>query len=360
MSPKPSLKMSLKADLRPALLGRLRMAQWLEMPEKEFAREVEDIEKDPLFQRLYFGSAEAPGVIRRQGWSQGRLSSSFYEINERVAAGGERVRVEEALGEKAALLPKIRKMGREAFERYFLRGEEPVTLEEISRRTGVSLDEVRAIHDLLLELGAQEEFFLPSREPGMARAYTCLARLSLSEGEPEFEFFSAHWARGLYRIRYETLEDWKRDGKLAADERRRLPKLLKRLETINLRQSTLFRILESVTKLQAAYLSSRDDREQRPISLRQLAGRLSLAPSTVSRALSGRSVQLPWGKETPLITLLPGRRRVLRRVMAEWLEEGAKATDAQLRDRLRSERGIKVSRRTVNAVRNELSRGPSR
>src|ERR1019366_536223 len=110
MSPKQSLRTGLKLDQRPALLGRLRMADWIEMPEREFAKEVETIEKDPLFKRLFFGSDNAPGVIRRQRWPRGHLTGSFYEINDQVTAGGERVRVEETLGEKASLLPKIRKI----------------------------------------------------------------------------------------------------------------------------------------------------------------------------------------------------------------------------------------------------------
>ncbi|MBI3553383.1 MAG: hypothetical protein HY077_12885 [Elusimicrobia bacterium] len=354
MAGKPSLKASLKLEQRPALLGRLRMADWIEMPEREFAKEVEQIEKDPLFQKLFFGDPANPGIIRRQRWPQGRFAGSFYEINEAVTAGGERVKVEEVLGERSILLPKIRKMGREAFEKYFLHGDEPLTLAEIAKRTGVSLADVRAIHDMLLELGAQAEFSLPGRDPSLARSYSCLARLSVVEGKPEFEFYSAHWARGLYQVRYDLLEQWKDRGRLEGPERRKLTKLLKRIETINLRQSTVFRIVESVAALQGDFLAKNEDTSLRPISLRQLAHRLDLAPSTVSRAASGRSVLLPWGKEVPLIALLPGRRRVLREILAEWLETAADETDAALADRLRSERGIKVSRRTVNAVRNEL------
>src|SRR5262249_19697870 len=158
------------------------------------------------------------------------------------------------------------------------------------------------------------------------------ARLTCAEGEPEFEFFSAHWARGLYRIRYDLLERWKDEGRLGGAERRRLPRLLKRLETVNLRQSTVFRILESLTRLQGPYLKSQDDRAQSPVSLRQLARRLELAPSTVSRALSGRSVLLPWGKEVPLITLLPGRRRLLRRILGDWLGGEASRGEASSTD----------------------------
>lgn len=356
MQPHSGLRMTMKTQQRLALFGRLRMADWIEMPEKEFAREIEKVEKDPLFQKLYFGSGEAQGAIRRQRWPGGRLSGSFYEVNERISAGRERVPVEERLGEKSGLTAKIRKMGQEAFEKYFLHAEEPLSLAEIAARTGLSLDDVRAINDFLLEMGAREEFAGPGREPALVRAYTCLARLSLDETVPGFEFFSPHWARGLYQIRYDILERWKEEGRLEADDRRRLPHLLKRLETLNLRQSTLFRILESLSKLQTEYLRTRREENKRPISLRQLAQRLDLAPSTVSRALTGRSVQLPWGKEVPLITLVPGRRRVLREIMGLWLETGARATDASLVERLKSEYGIRVSRRTVNAVRNELGK----
>lgn len=351
------LHTGLRTDQRMALFGRLRMAEWIEMSEPEFSAEIAKLEKDPLFRKLCAGAGPGQNAVRRQRWPKGELSSGFYEFNEGVLAGGERVRVEEILGEKALLLPKIRKMGRAAFEKYFLYGEEPVTLEEIATRTGLSLADVQGINEILLEIGSEAEFSRPGREPGV-RAYACLARLNVEPGEeaPSFEFFSPYWARGLYHIRYDLIERWKDGTVFDGAELRRLPHLLKRMETINLRQNTVFRILEALTGLQTGYLKSQKEDLKRPISLRQLAHRLDLAPSTVSRALSGRSVLLPWGKEVPLIMLLPGRRRVLRQVLGQWLEADGSQTDARLAVRLNEEYGIKVSRRTVNAVRNELGK----
>lgn len=347
--------MELRTDQRMALLGRLRMAEWIEMPEGEFAREIEKIEKDPLFKKLYFGTPEAPGIIRRQRWPRSAFSGGFYEVNEQIMAGGQRVAVEELLGENAKLLPKIRKMGREAFERYFLYAEEALPLEKIAERTGMSLEEIEAVNDLLVEIGAQAEFAGPQPEPAAGGAYTCLARITIADSEPSFEFFSPYWARGLYRIRYDLLEDWKHGGNLDGSELKKLPHMLKRLETINLRQNTLFRILESLSQLQAEYLRTHRDDLLRPISLRNLAYRLDLAPSTVSRAIACRSAGMPWGKDQPLISLLPGRRKVLREVLSRWLEESSAATDSRLAQRLKEEYGIRISRRTVNAVRHELS-----
>ncbi|MBI4348635.1 MAG: hypothetical protein HY553_17485 [Elusimicrobia bacterium] len=353
MPPGPQQRLGLQTSQRLALLGRLRMAEWIQMPEREFARQVEDIEKDPLFRKLFF--SEGSGVIRRQRWPGGRYGGSLYELQEGLVASGERVKVEEALGDKAELLPLIRKMGRENFERYFLYCEEGVPLEEIAKRTDLPVEAVRQIHDLLLEIGAQAEFFLPARDPGMARSYSCLARLSIEGDEASYEFFQPYWARGLYQVRYDLLEDWKRSGKLEANDRRRLRHLLKRIEIVNLRQNTLFRILESLTRLQTEFLGSRRDDRKRPISLRMLARRLQLAPSNVSRAVAGRSVRMPWGQEVPLITLMPGRRNVVREVLARWLAEpGPRPTDSEIASRLRREYGIQVSRRTVNAARHEV------
>ena len=128
MKNKTNLSMGLKTEQRLALFGRLRMAEWIEMPESEFAREIAGVEKDPLFKKLYFGASGGPGIVRRQRWPRAGFSGSFYESNEALLVGGERVRVEELLGENSAVMPKIRKMGRAAFERYFLYAEEALPL----------------------------------------------------------------------------------------------------------------------------------------------------------------------------------------------------------------------------------------
>src|ERR1039458_4784911 len=84
---KQSQKLALRNSQRLTVMGRLRMADWIQMPEREFAHEVEKLEKDPLFQKLYFGDGRIPGAVRRQRWPGGKLAGSFYEIDERTAAG---------------------------------------------------------------------------------------------------------------------------------------------------------------------------------------------------------------------------------------------------------------------------------
>lgn len=345
-------RLELKQDQRLALFGRMRMAEWIEMPERDFAREIERLEKDELFRKLAFGAGMRRGAIRRQRWPRARFAG-VGELNEAITAGGERVKVEERVGERRDIVEKIEKLGSESFERYFLYAEEALPLPEIAKRTGLSLDDVEAINDFLVEIGAEAEFSsLPKAPQG---GCYCVARLSVEGGEPAFEFFSPHWARGLYQIRYDLIEEMKTGRELNGGELKRLPGLLKRLETVNLRQSTMFRILETLSKVQVGFLESKREDLKKPISLRMLARRLDLAPSTVSRALAERSVRLPWDKEIPMIELLPGRRRQLRLILGRWLQEDASPTDAALAGRLKSEYGIAISRRTVNAVRHELA-----
>ncbi|MBI5247628.1 MAG: hypothetical protein HY923_10635 [Elusimicrobia bacterium] len=353
---KQSQKLSLAHSQRLTVMGRMRMADWIEMPEREFAQEIAKLEKDPLFQKLYFGDGRIPGALRRQRWPGGKLEGSFYEIDERTAAGaGERVGVEEFAAKRGPALAAIKRMGQADFERYFLHGEDALTLEEIGRRTKLKPEEVRSIHELVVELGARAEFegktAVPSAAPG--RQAACLAKISFDGDAAKFEFYAPYWARGLYQIRHDLLDRWK-DGGLTPEERKHLPGLLKRLETVNLRQSTLFRLLEMVAQLQSDFLKSELPVDIRPISLRQLARRLDLSPSTVSRAFAHRSIQLPSHKELALISFVPGRRSVLRSLLAGWLGENLAVTDAALTERLKAEKGISISRRTVNAVRHEL------
>lgn len=347
--------LGVRAEQRLAVLGRLRMADWIEMPEREFAREIERVEKDPLFCKLYHGSPGLPSAIRRRRWPGGKLAAGFYEVDESRVSAGERVDVEGSLDARRGVMPLIRKMGRQAFERYFLHADEAVPLGEIARRTGLSEADIRKVHELLLEIGAQSEFAGAPKAAATTRGTTCLARLTLEEGKPGFEFVAPYWARGLYQVRYDDLESWKTSGGLDGPERRRLRHLLKRLETLNLRQSTIFRIMEAMSVIQSDFLRSRKEEDLRPVSLRLLARRLQLSPSTVSRALAHRTMRLPWGPEVPMISMVPGQRHVLKDVLRLWLAADPASTDAALARRLKLERGIDVSRRTVNAVRHALS-----
>lgn len=362
MSDRPELRVDQKIQNWQLLQGRLTAAKWLSLSEPEVVKEIAEVENDPLFKDLMYGANELPPLMHRRRWPASGLSGGFYELNEQViGGGGGGGDVSDILERRADLIVLIRRIGVEAFERCFLYGEEGKSLETTCRELGLPVAEGRRILDLVLEVGARSEFFRPSAEPGQAGIrYHCIAAIDQDRRDPEhlsFRFMSPHWARGRYVVLYDKLEEWKKRRNLSAEDKRGLRKLLKHVELINMRQDTLFQILSRVTTEQSAYLRSRDGTRLRPLSLRELARRIGVAPSTVSRAAANRSVVLPWGEEAPLKGLLTGQRYVLLSILADWVEKGRVkrgVTDEELMARLAKEAGITVSRRTVNEVRRKV------
>ncbi|MFH1723883.1 MAG: hypothetical protein ABII00_04590 [Elusimicrobiota bacterium] len=361
MPQKPTLAMELKVQNFQLLQGRLTAAKWLSMSEPEVVKEIGELEADPLFREIMYGWTQQGPILRRSRWPASALHSGFYELKEEIAAGGDTGAIHDILDARTDLVRLIQRVGVEAFERYFLYGEEGKSLPEVCRIAGISEEEGQRILDLVLAVGARSEFYRPGLVPETSGIrYHCIASIQQDPRDPEnlfFRFLSPHWARGRYVVLYDKLEDWKKRRSLSVEERRRLRQLLKRVELLNMRQDTLFRILSRVTTEQSSYLRSRERSRMRPLSLRELARRISVAPSTVSRAVSNRSVLMPWGEEVPLKLLLTGQRVVILAILAEWRDQGRLGkgvTDEELTRRLAHESGITVSRRSVNECRRKL------
>jgi hypothetical protein len=359
---KPSLQLQQKVQNWQLLQGRLTAAKWISLSEPEVVREITDLESEPLFQQMAYGAREQKPVLRRRRWPASSIHSGFYELKEWGLSGGDSADVQALIEKHKGLVALIRRIGIRDFERYFLYGEEGTALTEVCSAVGVTEDEGRRIMDLVLQVGARSEFFRPGRA-ALAHGirYNCIAAIEQDVREGEnlyFRFLTPHWARGRYTVDYERLEEWKKGREFGPGEKRRLKQVLKKIELLNMRQDILFQILSRIVTEQSSYLRSRLGYRRRPLSLRELARRIGVAPSTVSRAVGNRSTQMPWGEEIPLKTLLSSQRSVILSVLGEWRERGELGddlTDEKLMRRLASEAGITVSRRTVNECRRKLS-----
>ena len=362
MSSAPKLELREKLQTQQLLQSRLVATRWISMTEPEVSREVAELESDPLFQQLLHGSSSGPSLLRRSRWPASSLHPGFYELKENIAAATDSADIHDILEKHKGLMRLIRRIGRDAFEKHFLYAEETKPLPELCAQLKLTEPEGKRILELVLEVGARSEFFRPSSVSKTAGLhYHCIARVEKDLRDPEtiyFQFLAPHWARGRYEVLYEQLEDWKQKKGLTSAQKRRLRSLLKKIELLNLRQDTLFQILSRIIAVQSAYLQSRLDFRRRPLSLRELARRIGVAPSTVSRSVGRRSVELPWGEEIPLKRLLTQQRAVVLLILSHWLEQGdiqPGVTDDQLMRRLADEAGINVSRRTVNQCRHKLA-----
>jgi DNA-directed RNA polymerase specialized sigma54-like protein len=358
---KPRLRAALTTDLRlkAQLMARVQTVQLLRLGETQIAELIREIESDPFFQRLLRPGNRDWKIIRFQPHPRTRLSDSFYEPDERTTPAGAPSDLADLLNERREVLDLIRRVGREKFETHFLRAEEALSPEELAQTLGLAPPEVKRIQDFLLAFSVRAEFFDASgrtgTDPSLHRRVVRLARLGMdADGEARFDLLSPHLARGRYDIRYDRLQAVSDGSELTPEEKRHLKAFVRRLELVNWRQNTLFRIMDLLCHHQRGWLAVRDALKRAPMTQRQMARKLAVAPSTVNRAIQDRSLVLPWGEEILLEELFCSRKNLCVDAL-EHLEEGdpafSRMADRELQEKLKSIVGVSVPRRTLNTYR---------
>jgi len=342
---------------RTVLVGRVKMAQAIKMPETEWAKLLSEVEKDPLFHELVNARAEGRRIIRFKRFSNTGLSSQFYDAQDADVAGGTGHSPEALLDQKKHLQKLIEKIGQKNFEKFFLYREESHSVDKIAADCGISLDEANQVQDFIVDMSVQAEFYHPSgMESTDAVRPNVIGRIIQNDDKTfSIAFFSPHLARGLYEIDRDALRRWQKGKKLDRPSAARLRKYVGILELSNLKQGSFWRVIDHLLKVQKDYLATGDITKMAPVSLRKVAAKLQFAPSTISRVLSSKSVMLPWDREELLIHLMPGQRKIILQVLEKMQSENkAPMTDLALSHEMDSKFNIKISRRTVTACRHIL------
>lgn len=115
------------------------------------------------------------------------------------------------------------------------------------------------------------------------------------------------------------------------------------------RNHTMQRLMHELVKIQKSYLT-KGEKFLKPITRASLAEELEVHESTISRAVSGKSVQLPNKKIVPLAAFFDrslSARTILREIVSG---ETKPLSDTEIQKKL-DERGIQVARRTVAKYR---------
>ena len=330
---------------------RMEQANLLEMSEDEFNRLLNAIEQSPLFQRLY----QKEKLIRYQRSPRTDISSSFYQLREEAVADRGSIDVESLLLNKEHIVQQIQKLGTEKFKRYFLFPESGMTPEEISRECDLKVSEVKKINSLIDEFSIASEFYHPSNVISDSIHYSKVASIEKDKQGFFIGYYSPAHARGRYLIDNEKLEELEATGKLTEAEVKETKLLFKRLALINNRKDTVTQILQNIINKQALYLESGDLRSLLPFSQKELAAKVGLAPSSVSRAIRGKSIDTPWGKEVPLSHFFSRPKRFRMELLKELLETDKElSSDEAIRYKLWVKFGVAISRRSVANLRKEL------
>ena len=123
------------------------------------------------------------------------------------------------------------------------------------------------------------------------------------------------------------------------------------IKCLQQRNNTMQRLLEKITLYQKAFIN-KGEKYINPMTRASLAKELGLHESTISRAVSNKTVQMPGGRIIPLAKFFDrslGIRAELKEIIEE---ENLKnpLSDTKIADKLK-ERGYKVARRTVAKYR---------
>jgi len=148
-----------------------------------------------------------------------------------------------------------------------------------------------------------------------------------------------------------------RDKIILREETARIRALLHQLELINARKAMTHRLLESMLEAQKAYFSSGERQDLAVFPQKELAAKLSVHPSTVCRALYGRSLVTPWGEEKLLDFFTPTKKTICLGFLRELMEvHGDSFNDNQFSQMIAQKYNHRVSRRSVAYYRKDLRR----
>ncbi len=349
--------LSPKVMQRTVLLGRVKMAQAIQLPESEWAKMLSEVEGDSLFQELVSAKPGGQSVVRYKRFGRSSLSGQFYEMQDTNVVGGSGVSAETLIEQKKHLVALIQKIGQPAFEQHFLYRENGESLEDVSRICGMTLDEAKQLQEFVVTMSVQAEFYHPSHLSGTDMPKPLLIGKIIQNQDKTFSisYFSPHLARGMYEVNHAALKRWQKDRKLNRAEASRLRKFVGLLELSNLKQGAFSRVMDLLLEEQKDFLLTRDATKLSPISLRHVARTLQFAPSTISRVMGLKSVMTPWDREVPLSYFMPGQRRVVLSILEKTLTASpSHLTDAALSKKIADTYGVNVSRRTITACRHVL------
>jgi len=339
------------------LIGRVKLANLIEISEGDFTKIIKKIESKPLFKRLFSPSNPQEKVIsyRRFPWSE--LSKRFYELKEDMAVDRSSPDIVPLLDSRKKIVPIIKGLGIDKFKKYFLYSDGELSYKDISLACNLQEKEVMEIMALIDDFSIYNEFFNPSMiNPGGSICYSKVAKIEKEDsGDFVINFFSPHIAKGRYWINYEKLAEMKKKEVFSQTELKKIGKLINTLEAINMRKSIIYRIIKNILEKQSIYLTTANPGNLIPLTQRELAKRINTDPSLISRAIGRRSIETPWGEEYPLKYFFPSKKTNIKGLISDIINGGkCMYTDEEIKRELKRAFNIDISRRSVASYRKEL------
>ncbi len=238
----------------------------------------------------------------------------------------------------------------------------------IASEMGISTEDVADVWDFIkhhLNPHPAQGHGIPEPGPNEPISTYVMPDVIISKGEQGFDIEVVESKRFILRVSpiYNQLaSELDRDGeRFSEEERRHIRQYVSRaklfIANINQRRQTIQRITAMIVDEQRGFLE-KGIRYLKPLTRAQVAAKLGMHESTVSRATAAKFVMLPNGHVIPFSDFFTASLSV-KDVIKELIDaEAQPLTDQEIAERLH-ERGIHVARRTVAKYREQLNILPS-
>lgn len=344
--PKVQLKLQNKLQVVPYLV--VKLANYLSLKEEDVVNLITNLEQTEEFQKLV-----SLKIVSRTYFPKSVSVKTVYQYDDTITSSVYDTTAEilDVVAQNPDVVKLIRKIGQENYKKFFL-SYETYSFKEIAEQLKISVDEVKQIFEFTNNVLIYSELQYPVEHKIPEKKYIKIAKICYYKQQPVIVYYTPAMLRGQYVINYEKLHQT--IDKIPRSERTKIKKLIRELELLNIRKTTLHRILETIAIVQKEFLLTDSFERRRVLTQKKLAEIIGVNPSAVCRIIKDKVICGPTGKEYKLTTLIPTKKEVMTSVIKDLLYKmrKRKITDEKLRKIIYDTTGIILPRRTVNYYRN--------
>lgn len=345
------------------LMGKMKLAEFMSLPEDEFQKLIQEVENDPLFKKLTVSKTR---VIKYKKFSKTSLAHSpAITLNPAITPSRNYLDVESLLAQEKEIIPMIREVGVNRFKKYFLDGISGMTLEEIARECNLTKEQAKKISNFVDRFYLKAKLTEPSQDERAQRIYySTIASIEKNKNGFIINYFSHEIVKGRYIIDFDRFKELRKKEVFAKNEIKKINSLFNKLRLINSRKITVYQIIKNLVEAQYGFLVSGDFDHLKTFTQASLSKRIGVNPSLISRAIRRKALRIPQGRQIPIKVLFPSKREIRKRLIRKIIEqekaeieEGTLSkpySDEEIREQLRKKNGIFISRRSVSECREDL------
>ena len=371
--PRQTLRVKTSQVLRQKQIGRIKLGQLFSLPEPEFRKLIKELENDSLFKEL----VSKWKVVSYRKFS-GIRAPLTVELKDGLILSSDTFDLQGLLYQNPKIVPLLQKIGQLIGEDRFnklLHGG--ISVRQIERECRLTPKQTEIFKDFLnrfeLEKLTSGDSVSSTTESIPSRSARTFKIASIEREGDELVIYphlkEDYLVKGKYSINYERYEQLYRKRNLAPERLNQISKIFKMLNLVNRRTTTIYQIIYYIKETQSDYLYSGDPGRLRSLTRRELARRIGVHPSSITRVMADKSISTPQRKELPLKFFFPSQKEITKSYLKDIIDQEKALleihilrhpySDELIKDKLYQNYHISVSRRAVAKYRKELNIPPS-